>query len=1046
MKKLLLLAAAALIGVTSAFAEATYVAGEGIKSPAEIEDGGTYFLHAYCTTRTRQGYIIGLTTPTGTNNSQFAKYDGSFMKTIPSEGTPNANYVWEFHKVDGGYKIKCVGPDKWLSLQGQGDTAKGNICCTPSINNANTGIYDLEVIPEGDFNVSSEDHTRFWLRLKNAVWPGTEEHVCLNSNGPANDNGGCENVAYWNYNTPAAQHGYLQIEVIPATLHAEEPIQITVHFPAINGWPVADKQISVYAGDDVTFNIKNEINNLGGMSKYTIVGHTTDLVASAENNEFTVVGTWDHELIPNHVYRVCLKPNDKPAAMRYDVLDGYINTTSDYNTTGLNTFQRLVPERLWFFKPVSGKTNVYTLHTMAEPEKGIYIKDATDNANYALATLSDDDHPATEFTIGQSGWNASVANDNVVGDFFLSYGENNANYLNERSKPGQSDNAGYLAQWHDSRAENGPGSAFRIYPILGDDLLTLGLDPETEPTEENIASAVADFNSTNVDAALRRIKYIGVDDADLFGPYVGQYNNEAGNAHDLYQHAVKISEGEPASDEEKQAIVDGLDPLNLTFKELMPNRYYRFKNKVSNLYISSISSFTNATGRSFMDLTNDGTRSNTVFFFAQEGEGDAATGTLVCFDNGLVLPSFNGEDWIPVLSTDPDAAKGTMLTYRDNGRYLIHVDGTTEGSHRHLYGAANTQGNAKIVDCAGNNTSEEYEWYIEEVLDLPLTLYNVVNDDPKTSNDGWTSVYSPVAIELPAESHLTAYIGEFDGADYSENSNINHVIATAIEPNADGKVIIPAGQIALIFFDGEADIEHDPDFNASLMESRDHITYAYVHLNYNVEATAENAGNLRGGILAFAPAEGMEYYTLHASHSNNFRELSEYKQNYAYIPGFKAYIENQPDGVDFYPIYLINPNTMVPDQGQEGVTVEPVEGTENYLVTITAASDEYTVHYKHTAGKQAPAKVTDHKGYTKADKAGNVHTITVPAGTLEFYAYHADTDTKSAVRTLTIGGQTGISTIVADKANAVCFDLQGRRILAPAKGINIINNQKVLVK
>lgn len=1058
MKKLLLLAASALIGASSAFADATYVAGDGIKDPSEIVDGENYFLHVYFNgDRHVEGYMIGITNPSGNNGSQFARFGGSnYLKSMPNEGTANTNYVWQVHKVDGGFKFYCVGAEKWLSKRGAADVAKNNICYTTSKDDANTAIYDLETIPEGNFNASTEEHTRFWFRLKNGTWPGTTDtYVCLNSNGPqGGDGGGCENVAYWDYNAQDKWPGYLQIEVIPATLRVEDPIDVTVHFPSINGWPVADKHIGVYEGDDVTTIIKQTLVNLGGMANPTISGQTDNLIVSEDNKEFTVTGKWDRELIPENVYRVVCKPNDRPAAMRYEFSTGYVNTVAGHDDSAsgdkwaqINTLNRLVPERLWFFKPVAGKKDTYTIHTMAAPETGLYIADATDNNNYALAALSDDEHPATEFTIGESTWNHTVDNDNVVGDLYFSYGANNGNYLNDRGLPGSGTNGGYLAQWHNSNAESGSGSAFRLYPILAEDLITLGLDENTEPTAENLQMAVDEFNKTNLDAALRRIKYLGANDSDIFGPYVGQYNNAEGNAHQLYLRAINITEGEPASDDEKEEIVNGLHPSNLIFKELVPNRFFRFKNKVSGLFMSSISSFTNANGRSFMDLTADGTRSNTVFFFKQEGEGDNAINTLVCFDNGLVMPSFNGQDWIPVLSTNGDAATGFMLTDRGNGRFIIHFDGTTPNSHRHLYGAGDTQQNAKIVDAAGDNTTAQYEWYVEEVDLLPLTLYNVIDNNPANSNDGWTSIYSPVAIEIPADSHLTAYTGEFDGADYSESTNINHVTATPIAPDAEGKVIIPAGQTALIFFDGEADIEKDPNFNPSLMESRDHITYAYVPLVYDYEGTSENLGNLKGGDLAFAPTEDMEYYTLHASHSNNFRELSEYKENYSYIPGFKAYLELAPDGVDFYPIYLINPNTMIPEQGQEGISVEPIDGTENFLVTVTAASDEYSVYYKHTAAaKNAPAMATSHKGYTQAAKAGNVHTITVPAGTVELYAYHADTDTKSAVRTLTVGGQTGIQTIVADKAETVCHDLLGRRIAAPAKGINIINGNKVLVK
>lgn len=1006
MKKLLLLAATALIGFSSAFAEVKYVAGTGIKDPSELQDGGLYFLHAYfSTTRTREGFITGIGTNT---NGQYAKYAGNFINAIPTEGTTNTNYIWKIVGTPEGFKVQCVGAGgNWLSRRGAVDIAKNNIKGVSSPDNVDVGIYALETIPtDADYNHSTEEHTRFWFRLTNGTWPGTTDvYPCLMSNGPA-DNGGCENVAYWNYNGSPA--GYLQIELIPAIAHDGEPLAVTVHLPQINGTDVADHTLNLYANENVETPIQNMLSELGGMANASISGQNGTLIVGEGNTEFTVTGTWDRELIANHLYRICLKPNDSPAAMRYDVMDeGRVKTVVD----GLQSLNRLVPERLWYFKPVEGKANVYTLHTMADTEKGIYIEDCHDkNEHIAYATLSDDTHAPTEFTVGASTWGQAM-----IGDIYISYGENNRNFLNDRSH--------YLANWTNAAAIGNDGSAMRLYPITDDDLTTLGVTAGTEPTVDNLAQAVADFNATNVNAALRRLGYM-ISNSDLIGPYVGQYNNPEGNALEKYQEALALADD--ATDEEKAEIVAALDVEKLIYTDLLPNRYYRFKNKFSGLYISSISSYTNTNGRSYMDLTEDGKRSNTVFYLNVEGNDS----TLVCFDNGLVMPSFNGSSWIPVLKTDADAATHTTLTSQHNGRYVIHVSSAGNAGHRHLYGGADVA-SGKSVDCAGNETGEKYQWYIEPVKELPITLYNVINI-AGYDNDGWTSIYSPVALEIPANSHLTAYTGNF-------------VDGQLVEPTkACENGIIPANQTTILFYDGEG----EP--TGSLMESREHISYMYLPIAYDyVEEGVQEAGNLNAGIYAIAKEEGKKYFTLHESHSNNFREYTG-----DFIPGFKAYIAEQTESAaEFYPITL-HPEKLSP--ALEAITVEK-HATEDgqFNVTISLGYADCELYFKHSIPEpeveKARRRITDHTGYDKATANGdNTHTFTVPAGVINYYGYHPETDSKGIERTITIDGDgipTSINGIAVNGADrAACYDLQGRRLAAPAKGINIINNKKVLVK
>lgn len=114
---------------------------------------------------------------------------------------------------------------------------------------------------------------------------------------------------------------------------------------------------------------------------------------------------------------------------------------------------------------------------------------------------------------------------------------------------------------------------------------------------------------------------------------------------------------------------------------------------------------------------------------------------------------------------------------------------------------------------------------------------------------------------------------------------------------------------------------------------------------------------------------------------------------------------------------------------------------ESAEIIVTGVHAESDLYYKltaapaETAPESAPRKVADHAGYTKAERnsEGN-HAISVSeAGTLELYAYHPATDSKSDVKTITVTKQsdtTAIDAIGADTADgeAEYFNLQGVRI------------------
>lgn len=108
-----------------------------------------------------------------------------------------------------------------------------------------------------------------------------------------------------------------------------------------------------------------------------------------------------------------------------------------------------------------------------------------------------------------------------------------------------------------------------------------------------------------------------------------------------------------------------------------------------------------------------------------------------------------------------------------------------------------------------------------------------------------------------------------------------------------------------------------------------------------------------------------------------------------------------------------------------------------------------SLHYKHTpASMDARRRASVHDGYIQAEKNDDgQHVITVDGdGILTYYGYHATSNTKGVEREAYIeeGVPTAISSIVADPRSAEIYDLQGRRVNKPARGLYIQGGAKVI--
>ncbi|MDE6495141.1 MAG: hypothetical protein K2L30_02765 [Duncaniella sp.] len=168
------------------------------------------------------------------------------------------------------------------------------------------------------------------------------------------------------------------------------------------------------------------------------------------------------------------------------------------------------------------------------------------------------------------------------------------------------------------------------------------------------------------------------------------------------------------------------------------------------------------------------------------------------------------------------------------------------------------------------------------------------------------------------------------------------------------------------------------------------------------------------------------------------------------LSGGYKYIAIMPNGgacqLSEIKIEWASEKPSLPEGGLDFTTVDVEDAftiskdAESAEITISGVHAESHLYHKFTPAatetpEAAPRKLVDHTGYTKVERNDdNTHTVTVSEpGTLELYAYHPATDSKSEIKTITVtkaSGTTAIDEIGADvvEGEAEYFNLQGVKI------------------
>ncbi|MBR5466286.1 MAG: hypothetical protein IKU79_02620 [Bacteroidaceae bacterium] len=286
--------------------------------------------------------------------------------------------------------------------------------------------------------------------------------------------------------------------------------------------------------------------------------------------------------------------------------------------------------------------------------------------------------------------------------------------------------------------------------------------------------------------------------------------------------------------------------------------FYRLKNGASGWYATSDlrTAETETEHLNKLYMAEDGTQANTIWFV---GENNA----LLSYAKGKYLGDMSS-DW----SFEAIGSTGNATTF---------VQGATIGkiqikpsSGRSLYG------DKVRVDAAGEgNNSGNYEWTIEEVTTLPITI----------SAAGYATFYCPVAVTLP--EGLTAYYV----AETTDNSAKMTELGSVIPANTG------------VILEGEAN-------------------------TYNLTIVADDSeleGNKLKGTVASSYIEEESYVLSKQTEGVGFYKASMNQQNNTWLNnGFKAYLPKPTDS---------NSRFFVFDFGGNETGIESVEGENGNVKT-----------------------------------------------------------------------------------------------------------------
>lgn len=325
--------------------------------------------------------------------------------------------------------------------------------------------------------------------------------------------------------------------------------------------------------------------------------------------------------------------------------------------------------------------------------------------------------------------------------------------------------------------------------------------------------------------------------------------------------------------------------------------------------------------------------------------------------------------------------------------------------------------------------------------------------EPTPGNGGWYKVTSNSDIEAGGR-YIIAVTGTLKNNTtnqaVSTEVSTNNRKVTSITLNSDKSQIIDPSESVMTFIlekDGA-----DYLWKAENYQNNQEVNYLYGFTgasaanrmmcgnpqtaNVDRRNTSISIGDNGNATITFVNCAKDEvnyvvYFNDNTSGSggNCFNSYCKTNDNYFPVQLYKYVVEETPES----PAY---PTAQVDDAAYDSDEAISLDGKERVVVTLSHAdSENHAIFYKFVGQATPAAQAEDNNdGFTEYSEP----IVIKEAGTLQYYAQHKTSGVKSETRSISFTGvTTSVSEIEVAGVEAEYYDLSGRRIEAPVKGIVI---------